>query len=136
MGHEVSPRMLHARSVAFDSPRINFDQPRQGLMRSKTQVMNRSPLEFEIPAKYMPVVKKIAEDGWEKVKWANGFTLLHWAAKKGSADLCARFIAQRADPGHRDDTGRNALDYAKENDHLAVLAELDRSYAQSYSQKV
>merc|ERR1712087_1027961 len=58
-----------------------------------------------LPASYVAVMDKIDRVGWNNMQWAKGFTLLHWAAKKGNVELVRRFIGQRADPQHRDDTG-------------------------------
>lgn len=67
-----------------------------------------------IPDAYVKVMEQIDRIGWDKMQWARGFTLLHWAAKHDAADLVARFMAQGADPHHKDDTGKDAFDYARE----------------------
>merc|ERR1711862_712359 len=59
------------------------------------------------------------------MQWNHGFTLLHWAAKNNSAELCARFLARGANAIHRDDSGRSALDYAQEHGSAAALAQLE-----------
>eukprot|EP00929_Paragymnodinium_shiwhaense_P014272 TRINITY_DN12216_c0_g1_i7.p1 TRINITY_DN12216_c0_g1~~TRINITY_DN12216_c0_g1_i7.p1 ORF type:complete len:1796 (-),score=493.68 TRINITY_DN12216_c0_g1_i7:100-5487(-) len=79
-----------------------------------------------IPDNYLKVMSEIDRIGWNKMQWARGFTLLHWAAKHDYADLCARFMAQGADPGHKDDTGKDALEYARERGSRAAEAQLLR----------
>ncbi|CAE7223938.1 invs, partial [Symbiodinium sp. CCMP2592] len=66
-----------------------------------------------IPAAYVRVMQQIDLIGWEKMQWARGFTLLHWAAKHDRADLCELFLWHGADPEHRDASGHSAVDYAR-----------------------
>ncbi|CAE7501080.1 invs [Symbiodinium sp. KB8] len=66
-----------------------------------------------IPAAYVRVMQQIDLIGWDKMQWARGFTLLHWAAKHDRADLCELFLWHGADPEHRDASGHSALDYAR-----------------------
>jgi len=79
----------------------------------------------EIPKAYVKVIEQIDQIGWDKMQWARGFTLLHWAARHDRADLCARFMAQGADPYHKDDTGKNAFDYARTRNAYSALAQLE-----------
>ena len=60
------------------------------------------------------------------MQWARGFTLLHWAAKHDAADLCARFLAQGADPYHKDDSGKSAFDYANDKRAVNAIAQLEK----------
>lgn len=46
------------------------------------------------------------------MRWANKFTLLHWAARAGRTSLCAFFLNSGADPCAKDDFGRSPLMYA------------------------
>merc|ERR1719163_2467191 len=79
-----------------------------------------------IPEAYVKVIDQIEKLGWEKMVWARGFTLLHWAAKNDRADLCAHFLFQKADPNHKDDGGRSAFDYATDAGSKAALEQLQR----------
>merc|ERR1712224_755372 len=79
-------------------------------------------------------MEKIERFGWHRMQWARGFTLLHWAAKHDRADLCEQFMAQGGDPYHRDDSGRNAFDYAKDRNALNALAQLERQPSKEISQ--
>merc|ERR1712032_508808 len=84
-----------------------------------------------LPASYLDVMQQIDRAGWDKMQWAHGFSLLHWAAQNGDAELCRRFLAQRGDPNHRDDSGRSAIDYAQAGGHVAAIAELETAKAAS-----
>merc|ERR1712129_17217 len=84
-----------------------------------------------LPASYLDVMQQIDRVGWDKMQWAHGFTLLHWAARSGDVELCRRFLAQRGDPNHCDDAGRSAIDYAQTGGHAAVIAELRTAAAAS-----
>lgn len=81
-----------------------------------------------IPEAYAKVIEQIASVGWDRMQWARGFTLLHWAAKNNIPELCARFLFQGADPHQTDVTGRSAFDYAWEQDppSCEALAQLER----------
>ena len=50
--------------------------------------------------------------GWQAMRWANNFTLLHWAARTGRYDMCVYFLQLGADPEMPDDFKRSSLDYA------------------------
>jgi len=45
----------------------------------------------ELPELYLPVLDEIQRIGWSNMKWAHGFTLLHWAAKNNNPELIERF---------------------------------------------
>ena len=45
---------------------------------------------------------------WDKMIWEGGFSLLHWAAKRGAVDLCVYFLALKADANAVDDGGKYA----------------------------
>jgi len=78
-----------------------------------------------IPEAYIKVIEQIDTIGWDKMQWARGFTLLHWAAKNNRADLCAKFMRQGADPEQQDDSGRTAIDYATDNNSADALEMLE-----------
>jgi len=79
-----------------------------------------------IPEAYVKVMEQIENIGWEKMQWARGFTLLHWAAKNDMPELVARFMYQTGDPNHRDNSGRTAMDYARDHGAHGALAQLNR----------
>ncbi|CAE8596196.1 unnamed protein product [Polarella glacialis] len=67
----------------------------------------------DVPEAYRRVIDQIDLIGWDRMHWARGFTLLHWSAKHDRPELCERFLDQHADPHHKDESGRSALDYAR-----------------------
>merc|ERR1712190_349456 len=79
----------------------------------------------EVPPKYEQVLKQVEKNGWDVMDWKDGFSLLHWAARRGRADLCAHFLDLHADPAARDKHGRTALDYARISDHVNVVELLE-----------
>lgn len=76
----------------------------------------------KLPAPYLYVLEQVENEGWEKMDWKNGWTLLHWAAKAGHADVCEYLMALRADARSRDAQGKSPIDLAE-----AGLAETLRS---------
>lgn len=50
----------------------------------------------------------------------NGVTALHLAVLKGNEDVVRLLLAEGADPDIKDNSGRTALDYAKENNNLHI----------------
>lgn len=68
-----------------------------------------------IPVTYLKTIEAIDRKGWQKMNWARGFTLLHWAGKNGRADLCEFFLQKKADANLQDSTGKTALDYAQQH---------------------
>merc|ERR1711862_720984 len=64
----------------------------------------------------------------QNMQWAHGFTLLHWAAKNDMPILCSRFLFQGANPYQRDDSGKNAFDYASQRQppSLKALEQLEK----------
>lgn len=60
--------------------------------------------------------------GIEMVKWKNGFSALHWAAKSDRPDICTYLIARGADPSARDDQGQCPRDYTSSSAVIEVLA--------------
>jgi len=77
--------------------------------------------EKPVPEVYAKVMEQIDKIGWEKMQWARGFTLLHWAAKHDRPDLCDRFLRQGALPDQKDDSDRSAMDYARDSGSRAAL---------------
>jgi len=80
--------------------------------------------EDSIPHAFQDIIAQVDELGWDNFNWEHGFTLLHWAGKFGHPNLVLRFIKRRANPNHRDDSGKTAIDYARENNHMDTLRNL------------
>ncbi|CAD7967847.1 unnamed protein product [Amoebophrya sp. A25] len=74
-----------------------------------------------IAAPYLDAIAQVAKRGWNRMKWANGFTLLHWAARSGHVELCRYFLHKGADPNIRDDFTRSPVDYARRKNHMDAL---------------
>ena len=50
-----------------------------------------------------------------------GWTALIWSAKQGHAEAVQALLAAGADPSLTDNSGRSAKDWARENQHAAIL---------------
>eukprot|EP00438_Fugacium_kawagutii_P015791 Skav218886 [mRNA] locus=scaffold2503:201436:201790:+ [translate_table: standard] len=66
----------------------------------------------------------------------NDWTALHWAAAEGRQVLCAKLLKEKADPTQVDDTGRSALDYAKEAGHQSTWLLLSQTHQELSQKKV
>ncbi|CAD7958776.1 unnamed protein product [Amoebophrya sp. A120] len=82
----------------------------------------------DVPIPYLEAISQVARRGWHKMKWANNFTLLHWAARAGRLELCAYFLQQGADPESPDDFKRSAVEYARRKEHWSVVDLLEGNY--------
>eukprot|EP00928_Gymnodinium_smaydae_P045217 TRINITY_DN30166_c0_g1_i3.p1 TRINITY_DN30166_c0_g1~~TRINITY_DN30166_c0_g1_i3.p1 ORF type:complete len:1402 (-),score=252.33 TRINITY_DN30166_c0_g1_i3:392-4597(-) len=82
--------------------------------------------ELAIPGAYLEVMRNIDEAGWGGVHWSRGYSLLHWAAKNDFAELCARFMYQKADPETVDESGKDAFAYARAFESSKALEQLLR----------
>lgn len=60
----------------------------------------------------------------------NGVTALHLAVVKGDVDSVKLLLAQGADPDIKDDSGRTALDFAKQNNNLGLLRIMDAEHVE------
>lgn len=97
---------------------------------STSSISTQSELRASVPEAYLKVMGQIDEVGWDRMRWAHNFTLLHWASKNDRPDLCQRFMSQRGDPSAKDDSGRTALDYAREHGAEASLEVMERGLAE------
>lgn len=127
---EKSLKQGNARTV----PKLLVGEAMEGRIGVRPSVLPTGTLggggrKGSIPPLFVEVMRKVDDVGWDKMQWAHGFTLLHWAAQHDDARLCARFLALRADPSQRDDSGRSAFDFAREHNSTAALAELARPAA-------
>ncbi|CAK0865854.1 unnamed protein product, partial [Prorocentrum cordatum] len=114
---------LRSTSTGAASPSLRaVDEPQSGCRAASIELP--VPREADLPPALEQIVQRIDQYGWQNVGWAKGFTALHMAAKEDCAGLCARFLAQGADPWARDDSGRTAFDYAREFGSAGALAQL------------
>ncbi|CAK9096321.1 unnamed protein product [Durusdinium trenchii] len=74
-----------------------------------------------IPPVIAASVEAVENYGWQAMHGGqNDWTALHWAAAEGRQVLCARLLRDNADPAQADDTGKSALDYARESGHQST----------------
>ena len=59
--------------------------------------------------------------GIEMVKWKNGFTALHWAAKSNRPDICMYLLSRGADATALDALGKSPKDYTTSSSVVDVL---------------
>jgi len=80
----------------------------------------RRPSVSSIPQAYLQLLEQIETTGWTSVTWKNGYTMLHWAASKGHADLCRYLMELDADPLMHDKQNRTPMDIANNAGHAHV----------------
>ncbi|CAJ1381404.1 unnamed protein product [Effrenium voratum] len=122
---EMALRELMGLGSPFPAEPTTGMFPQEPVSRSELSRSNLAPSPTDsggIPEAYIRVMKQIDQIGWEKMCWARGFTLLHWAAKHDRADLCELFLWHGAEVNHRDDSGRSAMDYAQLRQPPALAA--------------
>eukprot|EP00811_Abedinium_folium_P036252 NODE_8979_length_1455_cov_3.017319.p1 GENE.NODE_8979_length_1455_cov_3.017319~~NODE_8979_length_1455_cov_3.017319.p1 ORF type:complete len:424 (-),score=112.67 NODE_8979_length_1455_cov_3.017319:39-1310(-) len=74
---------------------------------------------------YRAVLERITEQGWASVpSWKDGFTMLHWAAREGHAELCEYLVHLQADANAQDISGRTPLDIALKAGHSELQPKL------------
>lgn len=85
--------------------------PKDGLESAEVPRVPSPPLPPIIAAS----VEAVESYGWQAMHGGrNDWTALHWAAAEGRQVLCAKLLREKADPAQVDDTGKSALDYARE----------------------
>ncbi|CAK0806625.1 unnamed protein product, partial [Prorocentrum cordatum] len=75
----------------------------------------RPPLPPGLPQVYRDALAVVLARGWGALHGRDdppSWTVLHWAADEGRDDVWALLLEAGADPGHRDEMGKTALDYA------------------------
>jgi len=81
-----------------------------------------------LPRVYEAAVSIVLQHGWHVLHGGENagpaWTALHWAASEGRLDVCELLLRANADPGHQDEVGKTALDYALENGQGAAIAML------------
>merc|ERR1712107_848487 len=119
-GLSISFRPSNAKQTVRETQLTMFNLDGESVLSDSDE----SQLERIIPPAYEMVVEQIEAKGWHKINWESGNTMLHWAAKHDHVDLIKRFMDKRADPNHRDDDGKSALDYAHEHNNINALWQL------------
>ncbi|CAE8611081.1 unnamed protein product [Polarella glacialis] len=104
----------------------------------------RGSFDDRLPPRYRAVLEQVQSKGWASVAWRDGYTMLHWAASKGEADICTHLLSLGADPDARDKFGRTSLDCATDAHHTEAgialrefsrLAPTDRRHCTERSRK-
>ena len=74
-----------------------------------------------MPDKINDALDAIEKFGINAVKWADGFTALHWAAENGRLEICKFLVSKEADPQAKDKRGRSPIDLAARGGHLEIV---------------
>jgi len=119
---EPSLRMIQSGSIAKRS--VTFGDT--GTPGRSSMAAEHTTKLTTIPQSIANTMRVVDERGWDKMDWKQGYTLLHWAAKHDMADLCDRFMYQRANPNVQDADGRTPLDIARSHQSFAALHQLER----------
>ena len=74
-------------------------------------------------------LEAVERKGWDRVRWGDaGFTLLHYAARKGRDDLVAHLLGLGALDAE-DSKNTTALGYAQRAGHSSIIALLEPATA-------
>lgn len=103
------PRFVRSSGVEEDA---HSALPLQPLAASQPR-----PDVSVLPPDNMVYLLQIEKEGWSSVLWDNGYSLLHWSAKRGLTDMCVYLVGLQADPMIRDSKDRSAIDYATQGGH-------------------
>jgi len=87
--------------------------------------LDQRPSVSGIPAQYLQLLSQIESTGWNSVNWKNGYTMLHWAASKGHADLCRYLVDLDANVNMQDKQMRTPLAIARNAGHGQVVSALE-----------
>ena len=72
---------------------------RDVLVRNPLSVLAQvRPDTSGMPAPQQKALSQLERRGWGGMRWSDGYSLLHWAAKNGQADLCAYASAPQSTP--------------------------------------
>ena len=84
---------------------------------------------FDLPPDYVKALEAVERKGWDRVRWGDaGFTLLHYAARKGRDDLVAHLLGLGALDAE-DSKNTSALGYAQRAGHSSIIALLEPATA-------
>lgn len=92
-----------------------------------------------LPQVYEAAFRLILEHGWDALHGGENsgpaWTALHWAASEGRTDVCAALLGAAANPGHLDELGNTALDYALANNHHAIVEMLSSAQGTDHDRR-
>mmetsp|Transcript_124 Transcript_124/g.357 ORF Transcript_124/g.357 Transcript_124/m.357 type:complete len:719 (-) Transcript_124:43-2199(-) len=107
---EVSPASLPVPLAAPSDP----------IAASQARLFGR------LPEPYAQLLKRVELHGWTSVNWKDGFSMLHWAAKRGNTPLCRYLVQLDADPNARDSNAETPLDFAIAGGHAETAGFLEQ----------
>lgn len=121
---EKDPHLVNMRDKLGRTP-LDYAQSarREGLvhwLRGATPSVSRVDLKG-VTKDTLVMVEQVEKQGWTSVRWENNYTLLHWSALMGHAELCQHLLRLEADPNLMDGEGRTPLEYAKGREVIDVL---------------
>ena len=77
-----------------------------------------APEAFHFEPDLQKKIEKISKLGWKRMRWADGFSLIHWACKKNRFDLVRHLLEKASfsediDLDIADDRGKVPVEYTK-----------------------
>jgi ankyrin repeat protein len=111
--HEVFWQILHERSPPS--------------LRVLEEDHHKRPAVSLLPEGVQQTLRQIEHHGYGSVRFKGGFTLLHWAAANGNAELCDYLIHVRAFPDAQDSKGRTPISLARTENQFKALDVLEAS---------
>ena len=106
-----------SKAVIIDHPRVEQPSETEPILT----VMSSTPSLQGIPPVYRRAIEKIAVSGFQGVRWAGGWSVLHWAAQEGRSDLVCWLMKKGADPLTKDQRGRSSVDVARDAGKEEIL---------------
>ena len=131
------PPALQPLKPGLRDPRAHLEevnrvvQEAERLRRELLKVTEKSDL---VPEKVRDALDAIEKFGINAVKWADGFSVLHWAAENGRFDECKFLISKQADPLVKDRKGKTPIDLALRAGHLEIAKFLQDSLPRESAQ--
>ena len=106
-GGSSTQELLEAAARQTRNAARSADADRRDVLASPTEDApntERAPVPdlAALPQSVKDAIAHLQERSWGEMAWTNGFTLLHFAAMVGHAELCAYFLELRADPSEKD----------------------------------
>jgi len=125
----MTPYNMEAPSPAASTVYLSGGETSRKSSRSRRDLDSYRPTP-EL-AKLLPSISRavhrralvaIDKYGIEMVRWKNGFTALHWAAKSNRPDICSYLLSRGADPTVLDASGKLPKDYTSSTGVLEILS--------------
>lgn len=104
----------------------------RGAEPNQADVYSWTPLMRAVYEQRLQMARLLARHRRTRVnqRGENGVTALHLAVVKGNVDIVKLLLAQGADPDIKDNSGRTALDFAKQNNNLGLLRIMDAEHVE------